>query len=264
MRPMAGILQPSLGQITAMGTRITPYVTPEQEAKKNQVARMFDGIAHRYDFLNHFFSLGIDVLWRKSCIRILRNEQPEKLLDVATGTADFAIEAVRMGLDVHVTGVDISAGMLDLGREKIAARGWNDRIELIQGDSVALPFDDGSFDGFTVAFGVRNFEDLQGGLQDMLRVLKPGAMGLVLEFSKPKHFPIKQLFGLYFKHIMPTVGKWVSKDPAAYTYLPESVQAFPEGEAFLDEMRKAGYVDVKAKSLTGGIATIYTGRKPQA
>ena len=247
-----------------MGTRITPYVTPEQEAKKNQVARMFDGIAHRYDFLNHFFSLGIDVLWRKSCIRILRNEQPEKLLDVATGTADFAIEAVRMGLDVHVTGVDISAGMLDVGREKIAARGWNDRIELIQGDSVALPFDDGSFDGFTVAFGVRNFEDLQGGLQDMLRVLKPGAMGLVLEFSKPKHFPIKQLFGLYFKHIMPTVGKWVSKDPAAYTYLPESVQAFPEGEAFLDEMRKAGYVDVKAKSLTGGIATIYTGRKPQA
>ena len=247
-----------------MGTRITPYVTPEQEAKKNQVARMFDGIAHRYDFLNHFFSLGIDVLWRKSCIRILRNEQPEKLLDVATGTADFAIEAVRMGLDVHVTGVDISAGMLDVGREKIAARGWNDRIELIQGDSVALPFDDGSFDGFTVAFGVRNFEDLQGGLQDMLRVLKPGAMGLVLEFSKPKHFPIKQVFGLYFKHIMPTVGKWVSKDPAAYTYLPESVQAFPEGEAFLEEMRKAGYVDVKAKSLTGGIATIYTGRKPQA
>ena len=261
---MAGIPQPSLGQITAMGTRITPYVTPEQEAKKNQVARMFDGIAHRYDFLNHFFSLGIDVLWRKSCIRILRNEQPEKLLDVATGTADFAIEAVRMGLDVHVTGVDISAGMLDVGREKIAARGWNDRIELIQGDSVALPFDDGSFDGFTVAFGVRNFEDLQGGLQDMLRVLKPGAMGLVLEFSKPKHFPIKQVFGLYFKHIMPTVGKWVSKDPAAYTYLPESVQAFPEGEAFLDEMRKAGYVDVKAKGLTGGIATIYTGRKPQA
>ena len=247
-----------------MGTRITPYVTPEQEAKKNQVARMFDGIAHRYDFLNHFFSLGIDVLWRKSCIRILRNEQPEKLLDVATGTADFAIEAVRMGLDVHVTGVDISAGMLDVGREKIAARGWNDRIELIQGDSVALPFDDGSFDAFTVAFGVRNFEDLQGGLKDMLRVLKPGAMGLVLEFSKPKHFPIKQVFGLYFKHIMPTVGKWVSKDPAAYTYLPESVQAFPEGESFLDEMRKAGYVDVKAKSLTGGIATIYTGRKPQA
>ena len=261
---MAGLPQPSLGQITAMGTRITPYVTPEQEAKKNQVARMFDGIAHRYDFLNHFFSLGIDVLWRKSCIRILRNEQPEKLLDVATGTADFAIEAVRMGLDVHVTGVDISAGMLDVGREKIAARGWNDRIELIQGDSVALPFDDGSFDAFTVAFGVRNFEDLQGGLKDMLRVLKPGAMGLVLEFSKPKHFPIKQVFGLYFKHIMPTIGKWVSKDPAAYTYLPESVQAFPEGESFLDEMRKAGYVDVKAKSLTGGIATIYTGRKPQA
>ena len=247
-----------------MGTRITPYVTPEEEAKKNQVARMFDGIAHRYDFLNHFFSLGIDVLWRKACIRMLRKESPSKLLDVATGTADFAIEAVRMGLDVHVTGVDISAGMLDVGREKIAARGWNDKIELIQGDSVALPFEDDTFDAYIVAFGVRNFEDLQGGLGDMLRVLKPGALGLVLEFSKPKHFPIKQVFGLYFKHIMPTVGKWVSKDPSAYTYLPESVQAFPEGEAFLDQMRQAGYRDVQARSLTGGIATIYSGRKPQA
>ena len=122
-----------------MGTRITPYVSPDEEAKKNQVARMFDGIAHRYDFLNHFFSLGIDVLWRKACIRMLKKEHPQTLLDVATGTADFAIEAVRMGLDVHVSGVDISAGMLEVGREKAAARGWNDRIELIQGDSVALP-----------------------------------------------------------------------------------------------------------------------------
>lgn len=244
-----------------MGTRITPYVSPDQEAKKNQVARMFDGIAHRYDFLNHFFSLGIDVLWRKSCVRILRKESPRRMLDVATGTADFAIEAVRMGLDVHVSGVDISAGMLEVGRKKIADRGWSDRIELIQGDSVALPFDDGHFDCFTVAFGVRNFEDLQGGLRDMLRVLKPGGLGLVLEFSKPKHFPIKQVFGLYFKYIMPTVGRWVSKDPAAYTYLPESVQAFPEGEDFLKQLREAGYVDVKAQTLTGGIATIYTGRK---
>jgi demethylmenaquinone methyltransferase/2-methoxy-6-polyprenyl-1,4-benzoquinol methylase len=244
-----------------MGTRITPYVSPDQEAKKNQVARMFDGIAHRYDFLNHFFSLGIDVLWRKSCVRILRKESPRRMLDVATGTADFAIEAVRMGLDVHVSGVDISAGMLEVGRKKIADRGWSDRIELIQGDSVALPFDDGHFDCFTVAFGVRNFEDLQGGLRDMLRVLKPGGLGLVLEFSKPKHFPVKQVFGLYFKYIMPTVGRWVSKDPAAYTYLPESVQAFPEGEDFLSQLREAGYVDVQARALTGGIATIYTGRK---
>ena len=247
-----------------MGTRITPYVSPDEEAKKNQVARMFDGIADRYDVLNHFFSLGIDVLWRKACIRMLKKEHPQTLLDVATGTADFAIEAVRMGLDVHVSGVDISAGMLEVGREKVATRGWNDRIELIQGDSVALPFDDHTFDAYTVAFGVRNFEDLQGGLRDMLRVLKPGAMGLVLEFSKPKHFPIKQVFGLYFKYIMPTVGKWVSKDPSAYTYLPESVQAFPEGEGFLEELRRAGYEDVQAKSLTGGIATIYTGRKPQS
>ena len=244
-----------------MGTRITPYVSTEQENKASQVERMFDGIAHRYDFLNHFFSLGIDVLWRKRCVRLLRQERPKRMLDVATGTADFAIEAVRMGLDVHVTGVDISAGMLDMGRTKIAARGWNDRIELIQGDSVALPFEADAFDAFTVAFGVRNFEDLQGGLKDMLRVLKPGGLGLVLEFSKPRRFPIKQVFGLYFKHIMPTVGKWVSKDPAAYTYLPESVDAFPEGNDFLDQMTLAGYTDVKAQRLTGGIATIYTGRK---
>ena len=227
-----------------MGTRITPYVSSDDEAKKNQVERMFDGIAHRYDFLNHFFSLGIDVLWRKTCIRILRKESPAKLLDVATGTADFAIEAVRMGLDVHVSGVDISAGMLDVGRKKVAARGWDDRIELIQGDSVKLPFEDGHFDAYTVAFGVRNFENLQGGLQDMRRVLKPGGLGLVLEFSKPRVFPIKQVFGLY-------------------TYLPESVDAFPEGQDFLDEMRKAGYVDLKARPLTGGIATVYTGRNPQ-
>ena len=244
-----------------MGTRITPYVSTEQENKASQVERMFDGIAHRYDFLNHFFSLGIDVLWRKRCVRLLRRERPKRMLDVATGTADFAIEAVRMGLDVQVTGVDISAGMLDVGRTKIAARGWNDRIELIQGDSVALPFEADAFDVFTVAFGVRNFEDLQGGLKDMLRVLKPGGLGLVLEFSKPRRFPIKQVFGLYFKHIMPTVGKWVSKDPAAYTYLPESVDAFPEGNDFLDQMTLAGYTDVKAQRLTGGIATIYTGRK---
>ena len=244
-----------------MGTRITPYVSTEQENKASQVERMFDGIAHRYDFLNHFFSLGIDVLWRKRCVRLLRQERPKRMLDVATGTADFAIEAVRMGLDVHVTGVDISAGMLDVGRTKIAARGWNDRIELIQGDSVALPFEADAFDAFTVAFGVRNFEDLQGGLKDMLRVLKSGGLGLVLEFSKPRRFPIKQVFGLYFKHIMPTVGKWVSKDPAAYTYLPESVDAFPEGNDFLDQMTLAGYTDVKAQRLTGGIATIYTGRK---
>ena len=152
-----------------MGTRITPYVSTDQEAKASQVERMFDGIAHRYDFLNHFFSLGIDVIWRKRCVRILQQDNPSTILDVATGTADFAIEAVRMGLDVHVTGVDISAGMLEVGRTKVAARGWNDRIELVQGDSVSLPFSEGQFDAFTVAFGVRNFENLQGGLKDMLR-----------------------------------------------------------------------------------------------
>lgn len=251
-----------------MGTRITPYTAPEAEAKKRQVARMFDNIAEKYDFLNHLFSFGIDVLWRKKALRLLEQRLTTSgdhvaLLDMATGTADFAIEAVRSGRKTYqVTGVDISPGMLAVGREKIARRGWNERIELIEGDSVQLPFDDGAFDAYTVAFGVRNFEDLRGGLTEMHRVLKPGGWAVVLEFSKPRKFPMKQLFGFYFKRIMPTVGRWVSKDAAAYTYLPESVAAFPEGQAFLDELTACGYDELTAVPLTGGIASIYFGRKP--
>ncbi|HIB77150.1 MAG TPA: bifunctional demethylmenaquinone methyltransferase/2-methoxy-6-polyprenyl-1,4-benzoquinol methylase UbiE [Flavobacteriales bacterium] len=247
-----------------MGTKVTPYTDPEKEAKKNQVQRMFDSIAPRYDFLNHFFSMGIDVLWRKRCIRILKRENPmpSNILDMATGTGDFAIEAVRMGLSKKVTGMDLSMGMLNVGIEKLKKRGYTDTIELIQGDSENIPFEDNSFDAYTVGFGVRNFENLDKGLSEMYRVLTPNSLTVILEFSKPKHFPIKQLFGFYFKHIMPTLGRLVSKDSAAYTYLPESVMAFPEGQEFLDRLGAVGFTDLKATQLSGGIASIYIGRKP--
>lgn len=244
-----------------MGTKVTPYTTPDNEPKKKQVQRMFDNIAHKYDFLNHFFSMGIDVLWRKKCIRILRKENPSTIIDMATGTGDFALEAIRMGLDAHVTGVDLSQGMLDVGIEKIKSRGYQDKISMQQGDSENLPFDDNSFDAYTVGFGVRNFENLNKGLSEMHRILNPGGITVILEFSKPKRFPIKQLFGFYFKYIMPTIGNLLSKDSSAYTYLPESVMAFPEGEDFLNEMGKVGFKNLRQKKLTGGIASIYIGYK---
>ena len=244
-----------------MGTKVTPYTTPDNEPKKKQVQRMFDNIAHKYDFLNHFFSMGIDVLWRKKCIRILRKENPSTIIDMATGTGDFALEAIRMGLDAHVTGVDLSQGMLDVGIEKIKSRGYQDKISMQQGDSENLPFDENSFDAYTVGFGVRNFENLNKGLSEMHRVLNPGGITVILEFSKPKSFPIKQLFGFYFKYIMPTIGNLLSKDSSAYTYLPESVMAFPEGEDFLNEMGKVGFKNLRQKKLTGGIASIYIGYK---
>jgi demethylmenaquinone methyltransferase/2-methoxy-6-polyprenyl-1,4-benzoquinol methylase len=240
--------------------QVKPY--SQEGQKKEQVAQMFDNISHSYDFLNHFFSLGIDVLWRKKAIRILKRENPQTVLDVATGTADFALEAMRMHVGAKkIIGVDISEGMLEVGRKKVAARGFSEVVQLRYGDSENLPFDDNSFDAYTVAFGVRNFQNLENGLKDMLRVLKPGALGIVLEFSQPRRFPIKQLFGFYFKFVMPTIGKLVSKDSRAYTYLPESVQSFPSGKDFLAVMQSAGYRDCKSISLSGGIASIYLGRK---
>jgi len=244
-----------------MGTDVKPYLGKEA-AKKEQVAEMFDNIAHSYDFLNHFFSLGIDVLWRKKALRILKKENPKMILDVATGTGDFALEVMRMNLNPdQIIGIDISEGMLEVGRKKISKKGFDKIIQLRQADSENLPFEANTFDAYTVAFGVRNFEHLEAGLTDMLRVMKPGGMGVILEFSKPKSFPMKQLFGFYFRFIMPTIGKLVSKDSRAYTYLPESVNAFPEGDDFIEIMKKCGYVDLSRKSLTGGIASIYTGKK---
>jgi len=240
--------------------QVKPY--SQEGEKKQQVAEMFNNISHSYDFLNHFFSLGIDVLWRKKAIRILKKENPKLILDVATGTGDFALEAVRMKMqDAQIIGVDISAGMIEVGKKKVAAKKLEHAITFQIADSENLPFDTAHFDAFTVAFGVRNFQDLRKGMSEMLRVLKPGGMGVIIEFSRPKRFPIKQLFSFYFKFIMPTIGKLVSKDARAYTYLPESVDAFPSGKDFVKVMSDCGYRDCQCIPLSGGIASIYIGKK---
>jgi demethylmenaquinone methyltransferase / 2-methoxy-6-polyprenyl-1,4-benzoquinol methylase len=239
---------------------VKPYSSEGE--KKQQVAEMFNNISHSYDFLNHFFSLGIDVLWRKKAVRILKKENPHLVLDVATGTGDFALEAVRMNSkDLKIVGLDISAGMIEVGKKKVSKKNLSHAITFQIGDSENLPFSDGHFDAFTVAFGVRNFQDLRKGMSEMLRVLKPGGMGVIIEFSKPSRFPIKQLFTFYFKYIMPTIGKLISKDSRAYTYLPESVDAFPSGNDFIAIMNQLGYRETRCIPLSGGIASIYIGKK---
>lgn len=245
-----------------MGTKITPYASAEERAKKEQVAEMFDNIAHSYDRLNHILSFGIDILWRKKAIRMVKKRNPQRLLDVATGTGDFALEAIRMGVNAHeIIGVDISNGMLDVGREKIKKKELTGRVELRYGDSENLPFSNDHFDVATAAFGVRNFENLSKGLIEMLRVIRPGGAVYILEFSKPTTFPVKQAYWFYFRAILPIVGKLISRDRRAYEYLPESVEAFPQGTAFLDIMEDCGYVNVSRKALSGGIASIYIGEK---
>jgi len=242
-----------------MSKTVTPYKESDQ-TKKQQVAEMFDNISHKYDFLNHFLSMGIDKLWRKKAIKIIGKNAPKQILDIATGTGDFAIEALRIS-PKKVTGLDISKGMLEMGREKIKKKGLDQYIELIHGDSEDLPFETEHFDAITVGFGVRNFENLEKGLGEMLRVLKPGGTAAILEFSKPKKFPVKQSFNFYSKHIIPKIGRSISKDSAAYTYLPESVEAFPEGQNFIDILEKVGYKDTSSVLVSGGIATIYIGTK---
>lgn len=238
---------------------VIPY-KEEVGSKKEQVATMFNNISKKYDFLNHFLSLGIDIIWRKKAIRMLKSKQPKQMLDIATGTGDFAIAALKLN-PTKVTGVDISEGMLNVGKEKIKAKGLSDKIELQLGDSENLNFNDNTFDAYTVGFGVRNFENLEKGLTEMLRVLKPDGTAIILEFSKPKKFPIKQLYNFYFNKILPGIGKLVSKDNAAYTYLPESVDAFPDGKDFTDILTKVGYKNPTAKSLMFGIASIYKASK---
>lgn len=242
-----------------MAQTVTPY--NDTEEKKLQVERMFDNIAHRYDFLNHLFSLGIDRLWRRKAVRILLSKNPTKVLDLATGTGDFAIAAARRSKELKVVGLDISAGMLEVGRKKIASMGLSGRVEMLKGSAESIAFEDGAFDAFTVAFGVRNYQNLQAGLSEMHRVLAPGGSGLILEFSKPTIFPIKQIFHLYFRFIMPTIGRWVSKDNAAYSYLPESVEAFPEGESMRKILSEAGFVSIQIHRLSGGIASLYEVQK---
>lgn len=240
-------------------TPVTPY--PGQDgSKKEQVARMFDNISPKYDLLNRVLSFGIDQYWRKVAIGMLRSQKPKHILDVATGTADFAIAALALNPD-KVVGVDISAGMLDMGRVKLRDRNLNERIELVQADSARLPFSDQQFDAATVAFGVRNFEVLGDGLADIYRVLRPNGRLIVLEFSKPTLFPVKQLYYLYSRYVLPLIGRTISRDKTAYTYLPESVAAFPEGKDFLDYMERVGYRNLQQKRLTFGICSIYSGQK---
>lgn len=238
---------------------VKPY-NKEESSKKDEVAEMFNNISHRYDFLNHFLSLGIDKLWTKKAVRQLREVNPKRILDIATGTGDFALALLRLKPE-EIRGVDISKGMLDVGKEKMKRKKVDNVIHLQLGDSEAMEFEDGYFDALTVGFGVRNYQDLEKGLTEMLRVLRPGGKAVILEFSKPKKFPIKQLFGFYSKRIIPFFGKRISKDERAYSYLPESVEAFPEGQAFLDILSKIGYKEVSAIPVSGGIATIYTGIK---
>jgi len=238
---------------------VVPYKDNKQ-GKKEQVAHMFDNISGQYDFLNHFLSLGTDIYWRRKAIAQLKQDKPKLILDVATGTGDFAIESLRLNPD-KVIGVDISEGMLEIGRKKLKRKGLDDRIELRTGDSEKLLFEDNKFDAVIVSFGVRNFENLGKGLSDMFRVLQPGGKLVVVEFSKPTRFPFKQIYNFYFKYILPIIGKIVSKDNSAYTYLPESVQAFPYGKAFLEELEIVGFKNTKCLPLTFGISSIYIGQK---
>jgi len=221
---------------------------------------MFDNIAWRYDFLNHFLSFGIDRRWRKRAIHILSQVSHETILDVACGTGDLSIEALKLKPRM-IIGVDISEGMLAKGREKLVRKNLEKIITLVHGDSEALQFDDETFDATMVAFGVRNFENINQGLAEILRVLKPGGLLVVLEFSKPRSLFFKKIFNFYFSRILPFVGSLFSKDASAYTYLPESVNSFPDRIDFLDIMRKVGFTDTCFEELTMGIACLYYGKK---
>jgi demethylmenaquinone methyltransferase/2-methoxy-6-polyprenyl-1,4-benzoquinol methylase len=230
----------------------------ESDGKAGQVAAMFDAIAPRYDLLNRVLSLGIDRRWRRQAVRRMARHEPRRVLDVATGTGDLAIEALSVGAEA-VVGVDIAERMLEVGRRKIAEMGLADRVTLQYGDALRLPFRDGEFDAALVAFGVRNFENLEAGLTEIRRVLRPSGLLVVLEFSRPRRFPIRQLYGFYSRFILPAIGRLVSGDSGAYRYLPASISVFPDGEDFLAAMRRAGYGVVSDRRLTFGVASIYTG-----
>ncbi len=221
---------------------VKPY-NQVDKSKKQEVAEMFDNISARYDFLNHFLSLGIDKLWRRKAIKQLRSIPVKKIIDIATGTCDFAIAALKLNPE-EVIGLDISAGMLAVGEQKMKKNKVDSIIKMQLGDSENIPYDSNYFDALTVGFGVRNFENLELGLTEMLRVLKQGGKAVILEFSKPKRFPIKQIFGFYSRYFIPFFGKRISKDAQAYSYLPESVAAFPEGKDFEDILRKIGYKNI--------------------
>lgn len=232
----------------------------EQKGKKQQVRTMFNRIAHRYDFLNHFLSAGVDYSWRKKAIKLISRNNPKTILDVATGTGDLAIEALKLNPQ-KIVGVDISEDMLAFGKKKLVEKDPKQIISLETGDSENLQFDSFTFDTVMVAFGVRNFENLEKGLSEMHRVLKKNGEVLILEFSKPTNFPIKQFYSFYFRFILPGLGRIISGDKSAYTYLPESVSEFPAGKAFTAILEDIGFQQTKHIPLTFGIAAIYTGKK---
>lgn len=233
----------------------------ELNKKSDNVAAMFNSIAAKYDFLNHFLSLGIDKLWRRRLVKQLAKSNPRQVLDIATGTGDLAIQLAKYHKSVKITGVDISENMLSIGREKILKRKLEGRINLKQANSLSLPFANGEFDAAMVAFGVRNFEDLSKGITEIHRVLKDGGSLYVLEFSMPSRFPMRNLYRFYFRRVLPFVGGIVSGSKSAYTYLPESVFAFPEKEKFVEIMANAGFKNCSYKRLTFGVASIYVGSK---
>ena len=242
-----------------MHKSVKPY-KDSQEKKKKQVELMFDNISSQYDGLNRVISFGIDQSWRRKVIKMVSDKNPEKVMDVATGTGDLAI-AIAQTHAKEIVGVDISNGMLDVGRRKIEAQQLSDKIEMVQADSENLPYKDNTFDAITVAFGVRNFENLDLGLQEIQRVLKPGGIFVVLETSNPTKFPYKQGYNLYNKRVLPLIGKLFSKDKSAYSYLSESASVFPFGEAFNNILKKNGFINVEHFPQTFGVATIYKATK---
>lgn len=236
---------------------VKPYNS--EQTKKEQVREMFDNIAPRYDLLNHTLSMSIDRIWRRRVVRIVRRAHPRRILDVATGTGDLAIEMARRIRGVQVLGVDLSEGMLDVARRKVSARGLDERVVLDVGDAEHLAVSDASVDVATVAFGVRNFGDLEAGLREMARTLKPGGKVVILEFSRPRNRLFRSLYEFYTFRILPRIGGMVSKDKRAYEYLPASVGEFPAPAAFMDLMERAGFRNCRARSQSFGIAQIYIG-----
>ncbi|GAA4277214.1 bifunctional demethylmenaquinone methyltransferase/2-methoxy-6-polyprenyl-1,4-benzoquinol methylase UbiE [Aquimarina mytili] len=242
-----------------MPEKITPY-KDEKRSKKEQVTEMFDTISGNYDGLNRVISFGIDVKWRKKVVKLVGKTNPKRILDVATGTGDLAINLSKTGAS-EIIGLDISAGMLEVGKNKVEAKKLAPIIRMVQGDSENLPYDDNYFDAITVAFGVRNFENLEKGLSEIFRVLKPGGIFIVLETSIPTKTPFKQGYKFYSTMILPVIGRIFSKDRSAYSYLSESAAAFPYGEVFNNILKKIGFIDVEDKPQTFGVATIYTATK---
>jgi demethylmenaquinone methyltransferase/2-methoxy-6-polyprenyl-1,4-benzoquinol methylase len=233
----------------------------DEGPKKAQVSEMFDRIAPRYDFMNRFLSVGIDRIWRRKAIGLFKKDQPQMLLDVATGTGDMALMAIRVLQPRQIVGIDISEGMLEFGRQKIRKAGLQSKIELRSGDGETINFSNDTFDGVMVAFGVRNFENLEQGLREILRVMKPGAQLVVLEFSKPQFPVVKQLYNLYMGYLAPQMAKWFNQNKKAYQYLNESAKAFPDRQQFVDILKRTGFSNTYYKSLTLGICCIYSARK---